>query len=106
MRKFFLLLTIVALTLSLRPAGHLAIAQDEGVVVADGLNGPMGVLMDESGTLWIIESGTGGDTETPFVDPQSGATISAKYGETARVITVAPDGTEKVMTALPAGFRR
>ena len=102
MRKWIYLLLIAALItpLSLRP--QILVAQDQGTVVADGLNGPMGVLMDESGTLWVIEAGTGGDADLPFTDPQSGQPITAKYGESAQVLTIAPDGTKKVVTALPS----
>ncbi|MBX3010348.1 MAG: ScyD/ScyE family protein [Caldilineaceae bacterium] len=102
MRKFFLLLTLSLLLLSPWSSNRVLIAQVQGTVVAAGLNGPMGVLMDESGTLWIIESGIGGDEEVPFLDAQSGQLVNAQYGETAQVITVAPDGTQQVVTALPS----
>jgi hypothetical protein len=58
--------------------------------------------MDESGVLWVIEAGVGGDQDLPFTDPQSGQTITANYGESAQVITIAPDGTKQVVTALPS----
>lgn len=102
MRKLLLIATIVALLLSGYSYRNVSVAQDQGVVVADGLNGPMGVLMDETGTLWVIESGLGGDTDTPFVNSQSGEIITAKYGETAQVITISPDGAQQVVTALPS----
>lgn len=102
MRKAILLLTALALVLSLSVRNQQVAAQEQYVVVADGLNGPMGLLMDDSGILWVIESGTGGDAETPFTDAQTGAAGTAKMGDTAQVITVAGDGAKTVVTTLPS----
>lgn len=102
MRKWIYLFLIAALVAPFSFQPRLLVAQDQGTVVADGLNGPMGLLMDENGTLWVIEAGTGGDTDLPFTDTQTGQPITAKYGETAQVITIASDGTKKVVTTLPS----
>lgn len=99
MRKAILLLTALTLVLSLSVRNRQVAAQEQYVVVADGLNGPMGLLLDDSGTLWVIESGMGGDTEVAFPNRDTG---TAQMGETAQVITVAGDGTKAVVTTLPS----
>ncbi|MEZ4730527.1 MAG: ScyD/ScyE family protein [Caldilineaceae bacterium] len=102
MRRLLLITTVIALILSVGSYKQVSIAQVEGVTVVDGLNGPMGVLLDETGTLWVIEAGTGGDTDIPFVNAQSGEPITANSGETAQVLTIDPDGARHVVTALPS----
>lgn len=99
MRKAILLLTALTLVLSLSVRNQQVAAQEQYVVVADGLNGPMGLLLDDSGTLWVIESGMGGDTAVAFPNRDTG---TAQMGETAQVITVAGDGTKTVVTTLPS----
>lgn len=99
MRKALLLLTALTLVLSLSVRNQQVAAQEQYVVVADGLNGPMGLLMDDSSTLWVIEAGAGGDTAVAFPNADTGTT---QMGETAQVITVAGDGTKTVVTTLPS----
>lgn len=99
MRKAILLLTALTLVLSLSVRNQQVAAQEQYVVVADGLNGPMGLLLDDSGTLWVIESGIGGDTEVAFPSAENS---TSQMGETAQVITVAGDGTKTVVTTLPS----
>ena len=61
--------------------------------VATGFNGPMGSLVDNEGNIWVIDSGTGGDIE---VAP------GVTYGDTSRIVRVAPDGTQTVVATLPS----
>lgn len=70
--------------------------------VADGFNGPQGVLVDPDGNIWVIEAGVGGETEVPFVDPATGEAGTAYIGETARIVKVAPDGTQTEVAVLPS----
>lgn len=102
MRKAILLLTALTLVLSLSVRNQQVAAQEQYVVIADGLNGPMGLLMDDSGTVWVIEAGTGGETEAPFTDAQTGEAGTTQMGDTAQVITIAGDGTKTVVTTLPS----
>ncbi len=103
MRKFSLWLVIFTLMLPLLAYNSpTSIAQDQGTVVAEGLNGPMGVLIDEDGTIWVIDSGLGGDEEVPFTDAQTGETSATPYGETAQIMTIAPDGTQTTVATLPS----
>lgn len=102
MRKAILLLTALTLVLSLSVRNQQVAAQEQYVVIADGLNGPMGLLMDDNGTVWVIEAGTGGETEAPFPDAQTGEAGTTQMGDTAQVITIAGDGTKTVVTTLPS----
>ncbi len=67
-----------------------------------GLNGPQGVYVDSAGNLWIAENGLGGDEEITYFDPTTYAEIPGLLGNTARLIRVAPDGTQEVMAELPS----
>jgi sugar lactone lactonase YvrE len=76
--------------------------QGEGETVVSGLNSPMGVLIAPDGTIWVIDSGTGGETDLPFTNPQTGQPMTAKFGETAQLIQVGPDGSQTVIANLPS----
>ncbi|NJN84965.1 MAG: SnoaL-like domain-containing protein, partial [Caldilineaceae bacterium] len=41
----------------------------EIITVAEGLNGPMGVLVDPDGNVWVIDSGIGGDQPLAALNP-------------------------------------
>ena len=50
-----------------------AMAETGGpTVVASGLNAPMGVLVDDDGTIWITDSGTGGTDSLAGQNPVTG----------------------------------
>jgi hypothetical protein len=93
---------VFILALALFPLAGMSSAQGGGTTVASGLNGPMGVLVAPDGTVWVIDSGTGGDTEVAGVDPATGQPVTAKLGDTAQVVQVAPDGTQSVAVNLPS----
>lgn len=76
-----------------------AFAQD---VVVEGLNNPMGLLTMPDQSVWVIDSGVGGDQEIEAVDPMTGEEITATAGVTAQVIRVAPDGSQEVRATLPS----
>lgn len=76
------------------------LAQD---VVAEGFNGPQGILLAEDGSIWVIDSGMGGnDGEVTAFFPNAGAEVKATYGNTARVVKIAPDGTQTEVAKLPS----
>jgi sugar lactone lactonase YvrE len=50
----------------------------------------------------VIDSGVGGEADLPFVDPQSGDEITAKFGESAQIVQIAPDGSQTVAATLPS----
>lgn len=69
--------------------------------LATGFNGPQGVLVDPDGNVWVIDSGMGGEEEIPFLAPGVGP-VTAKVGESARVVKVVPDGTQTEVAFLPS----
>jgi DNA-binding beta-propeller fold protein YncE len=75
-------------------------AQGAGTTIASGFNAPQGVLVAPDGSIWVIDSGLGGDQEIPFVNPETGEVEAATYGETARVVQVAADGGQTVAASL------
>jgi sugar lactone lactonase YvrE len=93
---------VFILILSLLPLAGMSSAQGEGTTVATGLNGPMGVLVAPDGSVWVIDSGTGGETEVPGVNPQTGEVITATLGDTAQVVQITPDGQQTVVANLPS----
>jgi DNA-binding beta-propeller fold protein YncE len=102
-RTLFAALLVAALVTGL--IAPTAYAQDgEWTVVAEGLNGPMGVLVDPDGNVWVIDSGLGGDQEIDGIDPNSGQEIAATYGDSAQVVQIAPDGTQTAVASLPSLF--
>lgn len=98
----FLIATV--LLLGMLPAQAL-FAQDSGMaapgeVVAEGLNGPMGVLVDPNGDVWVVDSGLGGDETVDGMD-FSGQPVTISYGPTARIVKVSvADGIMTDVAAL------
>ncbi len=90
------LLAVLTLLVGLLPAQAL-FAQDDpaaGEVIATGLNGPMGVLVDPNGDIWVIDSGLGGEEPIQTVDPEAGAPVEGTFGMTSRIVKIsAADGT-------------
>jgi LPXTG-motif cell wall-anchored protein len=80
----------------------VASAADGGTVIASGFNGPQGVLVAPDGSVWVIDSGVGGDQEFTMKNPETGVDEKVTMGETARVVQVAPDGTQSVAATLPS----
>jgi sugar lactone lactonase YvrE len=70
-------------------------------VVASGFNGPQGVLVDPEGNVWVIDSGLGGD-ETIQIPGENGEMQDISTGMTARIVKVAPDGTQTDIAMLPS----
>lgn len=70
-------------------------------MVADNLNSPQGLLVTPDGSVWVADSGTGG--ETTFSGPAPGGTPGeGNYGDTARVLRVAPGGSLSVVATMPS----
>lgn len=98
---------IVLLVLSLLAAGLVGavMAQEgdgTGVVVAEGFNSPQGILVTRNGSIWVIDSGVGGINEASAVDPNTGEVVTAKVGNTSRVIQVSADGKQTEISKLPS----
>lgn len=90
MRKLIVLLLVLVMVFP-------AYAQDEGTVIADGLNSPRGLFYDSDGVLYIAEAGMAGDIPA---ETESGTIMS---GATSRILTVDNDGdVEVLVSALPS----
>ncbi|MFN3981673.1 MAG: ScyD/ScyE family protein [Caldilinea sp.] len=91
-RKFAVrLLLLVALLIGLSPTQAL-FAQDAGMdapgeVIAEGLNGPMGILVDPNGDVWVVDSGLGGEATVDGMD-FTGQPVTIQYGPTARIVKI------------------
>jgi uncharacterized protein GlcG (DUF336 family)/sugar lactone lactonase YvrE len=106
MRKITIVMLIVCawtlFALGLVSAQNGSTPADAGTTVAEGLNGPMAVLIDENGDLWVIDSGMGGGDEIAWLTHQ-GEEIVARFGESARIIRVSlDDGAQEVIAMLPS----
>lgn len=100
------LAVVPALVVLLAMAG-LALAQDDGTgggtVVAEGLNGPMGVLVDPNGDVWVVDSGLGGDEPLDVFNPEAGGIVSGTFGISSRVVKIsAADGSMTDVALLPS----
>jgi hypothetical protein len=77
-------------------------AQMMGKTVATGFNGPMGVLVGEDGSFWVVDSGLGGDQQIEGIDPNTGEKVTATVGNTSRIVQVAADGSQQEVATLPS----
>jgi len=71
-------------------------------IVASGFNGPQGVAVDADGNVWVVDSGTGGSDTVQVTSPETGEVVQAPMGNTARIVKVAPDGTQTEVATLPS----
>jgi len=97
-----MLALMLAMALVSVAPGSSVFAQGGGEVIADGFNGPLGVLLGPDGSLYVIDSGLGGDTPFEMVDPSTGAIAEGMMGNTSRVVQILPDGTQKALATLPS----
>jgi len=83
--------------------GSTVLAQSPlpGTLIASGFNGPQGVLVDPEGNVWVIDSGMGGE-QTMQVPGEDGEEMTVSVGTTARIVEVAPDGTQTEVAMLPS----
>jgi sugar lactone lactonase YvrE len=97
--------TVLALALAVFAFGVAVVsAQEMSTTVATGLNGPMGVLVTSDGSVWVIDTGVGGDREVEFPSPLSGELTVYKYGQTARIIRIDAEGTQAEVAILPSVY--
>ncbi len=109
MKKKAIILVGIALALPLVAVpfgGGVVCAQQVGTTVATGLNGPMGVLVTSDGSVWVIDTGVGGETELELSNPVTGAMSTFAFGETARLIRIRPDGDQIEVATLPSLYLR
>jgi len=59
-------------------------AQDAGTVLTGGFNGPMGILAAPDGSIWVVDTGVGGEEKREFPNPWNYEMTTVSYGMTAR----------------------
>ncbi|MCB9136799.1 MAG: ScyD/ScyE family protein [Caldilineaceae bacterium] len=102
-RSLFSLILASALMISFLPGGRALWAQSSGEVIAEGFNGPMGILMDPNGDIWVIDSGLGGEDSVDVVNPETGEATAANMGNSARIVKVnAADGSQTDVATVPS----
>lgn len=75
---------------------------DQGTPIAQGFNGPQGILVDPSGDIWVIDSGMGGPEELPWITPE-GEQVVGQFGQSAQVARIAgSDHTVTQVASLPS----
>lgn len=107
-RQISLISLILALSLLL--TAGIAAAHDgppvpaaDGEVIAEGFNGPQGVLVDGDGNVWVIDSGLGGETAIKWISPETGEDVEATLGESAQVARInAADNSVDQIATLPS----
>lgn len=90
------------LILALLLLSGLALAQPQGSTFASGFNGPMGLLVDPDGNLWVVDSGLGGEDSIEMIPPGAPEPQMLPFGMTSRIVRVAADGTQAEVAALPS----
>ena len=101
MKKRIVVITLIMVVALFALVG-VAGAQGGGETVAGGFNAPQGVLVAPDGSVWVIDSGLGGDNEVSFPSPESGQLETAKTGDTAQIVQISTDGTQAVAANLPS----
>lgn len=95
----FCLLLGLALTAAAQDA---PISADSGEVIGTGLHGPQGVWVADDGAVWVIDSGLGGDTETPWIST-SGEPIIAMMGDSGQLARIDPStGEMEIVASVPS----
>lgn len=83
-------------------AQEAPISADSGEVIGTGLHGPQGVWVADDGAVWVIDSGLGGDTETPWIST-SGEPIIAMMGDSGQLARIDPStGEMEIVAAVPS----
>lgn len=96
-----LLIVLVMAGMVMAQGGPPPMVELDGEIIAEGLNAPQGVFVDSEGTLWIVDSGNGGDEMIEFIDPMTFEVIEAAFGETSRVLRLV-DGELEEVALLPS----
>ena len=83
-------------------AQEAPISADSGEVIGTGLHGPQGVWVADDGAVWVIDSGLGGDTETPWIST-SGEPIIAMMGDSGQLARIDPStGEMEIVASVPS----
>ena len=91
------------LTAGIAAAHEGPVPAADGEVIAQGFNGPQGVLVDGDGNVWVIDSGMGGETDIKWISGETGEEVDAKLGDSAQIARInAADHSVEMIAALPS----
>ncbi|MEN8374753.1 MAG: ScyD/ScyE family protein [Gemmatimonadota bacterium] len=94
---------VLALALAAMPLDVDAVAAQEAATTVMGeLNGPMGVFVTSDGSVWVIDTGVGGDEVLTIPNPGTGVVGDYGFGESSRILRLAPDGEHTEVARLPS----
>ena len=93
---------LVALFVNACTVTPATVEDKEDHTVAGGFNWPQGIIVADDGSIWVVDSGMGGETEFSMPNPQTGESTPITFGMSARVVRIAPDGSQTVVAALPS----
>jgi len=100
--SLLLMLALLA-TASIAGAHDGPVSAADGEVIAEGFNGPQGLLVDDDGNVWVIDSGMGGDTDMKWISGETGEAVDAKLGDSAQIARInAADHSVEMIAALPS----
>jgi hypothetical protein len=77
-------------------------AELTGEIILEGLNGPQGLLVASDGSVYVIDSGMGGDETAEFINPETFEVEEATFGQTARIVRLTPAGEVEDIAILPS----
>ncbi|MEX2502169.1 MAG: ScyD/ScyE family protein [Trueperaceae bacterium] len=82
----------------------LAFAQPAPITIATGLNAPMGLHVDEGGTLFVVEAGMGGEDTLRMMAPGAAEPQELPFGPTSRLLRLDAGGSGAidVVAAFPS----
>lgn len=101
-QRWVVLFLVICLSMAALVGSATAQESDAGEVVTEGFNSPQGILVTRNGSIWVIDSGVGGINEASAVDPNTGEVVTAKVGNTSRVIQVQANGQQVEIATLPS----
>lgn len=90
------------LVLPLAAAAQDPLTAEDGEVLAEGLNTPQGLLVDENGDVWVIDTGVGGEESVRFLDPETEEIGDATRGNSTLVQRIDADGEVTEEARLPS----
>lgn len=101
-KRFSRVYLVLVLSAVISLVGATQAFAQQSKTFAAGLNAPMGVLVDDHGVVWVVDSGIGGEEDMAFPDPDTGVMSTVKYGETSRILRFDRDGNQTEVATLPS----
>lgn len=74
----------------------------DGEIVVEGLSGPQGVYVDDTGAVWVIDSGTGGEETIDVFNFETGEVEPLPFGMSGRLLRLTETGEVEQVVTLPS----